>query len=271
MKDIPTHVLKPKDAKEDSQCPYDLHTEEANAWLEVFYRTHGSGAPDDLCNLCGLQPLEGMDDACVSCQLEIEETEEKKEIKQGNIDPKGAAGALKVPMQYLPLKALGPVAEVMKLGAKKYGAKNWLWHDGVGLHTYKGAILRHLALIDEGQDVDDESGQLHLAHIAASCLILIDAIDKGKMIDTRVESDPKAVSVTKEDKQPVPFNPATTIITNPRYWDCNCENYYIQEKLHTTHCTLCACDEDDCSDSRIDEVDEGSQFADLRPLTDLES
>ena len=120
-------------------------------------------------------------------------TGDVKLIDQIGDDPKGSAGQLKTPMQFIPLNALGPVSEVMKGGAEKYGQNNWLTSDGVGLLTYKGAILRHLTAIDRGEDMDPESGQPHLAHIAASCLILLDAEANGKLIDNRVLVKPQPV------------------------------------------------------------------------------
>ena len=102
-----------------------------------------------------------------------------------NTDPKAAAGDAKTPMQFIPLSSLDQVAHVMKLGSEKYGFLNWRHCDGVEFNTYKGAMLRHLAAYCDGEDIDPESGQSHIAHIAASCLILLDAEKCGKLIDNR--------------------------------------------------------------------------------------
>lgn len=111
-------------------------------------------------------------------------------------DPKGEAGKVKCPMQLLPPFALVQTAWVHGLGAEKYGAWNWR-RNQVEAMTYVGAILRHLAAWTDGQDNDPESGRSHLAHIAASCNILMDAEHVGTLIDNRPRARPKHESVSR--------------------------------------------------------------------------
>ena len=99
-------------------------------------------------------------------------------------DPKGAAGAKKVPMWLLPPYALQQTAWVHKLGASKYQPYNWR-DTGVCATTYISAIMRHLDAWRDGEDIDPESGVTHLAHISASCNILMDAHQCSKLIDDR--------------------------------------------------------------------------------------
>jgi hypothetical protein len=99
-------------------------------------------------------------------------------------DPKGAAGALKAPMWLLPASALQQTAWVHGLGASKYRAYNWR-ETGVCATTYISAIMRHLDQWRDGEDIDKESGKSHIAHIAASCNILMDAQHCGKLNDDR--------------------------------------------------------------------------------------
>ena len=99
-------------------------------------------------------------------------------------DPKGAAGAKKAPMWLLPPYALQQTAWVHKLGASKYQPYNWR-DTGVCATTYISAIMRHLDAWRDGEDIDPESGVTHLAHIAASCNILMDANKCDKLIDDR--------------------------------------------------------------------------------------
>lgn len=99
-------------------------------------------------------------------------------------DPKGAAGALKAPMWLLPASALQQTAWVHGLGAAKYRAYNWR-ETGVCASTYISAIMRHLDQWRDGEDIDKESGKSHIAHIAASCNILMDAQHCGKLVDDR--------------------------------------------------------------------------------------
>ena len=99
-------------------------------------------------------------------------------------DPKGAAGAVKVPLGLIPPHAMEQTAWVHKLGADKYGPWNWR-ETGVCASTYVNAILRHLNAWRDGEDLDPESGISHLAHVACSANILMDAEYCGKLQDDR--------------------------------------------------------------------------------------
>ena len=100
------------------------------------------------------------------------------------LDPKGVAGATKCPMHLLPPFALREAAWAHKCGAEKYGPYNWR-RTKVCASTYIGAILRHLTEWQMGADSDPESGRSHLAHIVASCNILMDAAEHGTLVDDR--------------------------------------------------------------------------------------
>ena len=89
-------------------------------------------------------------------------------------DPKGAAGALKTPLGFIPPYAMDQTAWAHKLGAEKYGPFNWR-DTGVCASTYINAMMRHLNAWRDGENLDPESGISHLAHIACSCNILMDA------------------------------------------------------------------------------------------------
>lgn len=75
-------------------------------------------------------------------------------------------------------------AWVHLLGADKYEPYNWRVNN-VSANTYIGAIFRHLNKWRDGEDIDAESGQPHLAHIAANCNILMDAQTSGTLDDDR--------------------------------------------------------------------------------------
>jgi hypothetical protein len=89
-------------------------------------------------------------------------------------DPKGAAGALKAPLGLIPPYAMEQTALVHKHGAEKYGPFNWR-DTGVCASTYINAMMRHINAFRDGENLDPESGISHLAHIACSCNILMDA------------------------------------------------------------------------------------------------
>lgn len=99
-------------------------------------------------------------------------------------DPKGAAGALKTPLGLIPPYAMEQTAWVHKFGASKYGPFNWR-DTGVCASTYINAIMRHLNAWRDGEDLDPESGISHLAHIACSCNIMMDANYCEKLQDDR--------------------------------------------------------------------------------------
>jgi hypothetical protein len=89
-------------------------------------------------------------------------------------DPKGAAGALKTPLGLIPPFAMEQTALAHKHGAEKYGPFNWR-DTGVCASTYINAMMRHINAFRDGENLDPESGISHLAHIACSCNILLDA------------------------------------------------------------------------------------------------
>lgn len=99
-------------------------------------------------------------------------------------DPKGQIGATKAPLGLVPPHAMEQTAWVHKLGADKYGPWNWR-KTGVCASTYVNAILRHLNAWRDGEDLDPESGISHLAHVACSANILMDAGYCGKLQDDR--------------------------------------------------------------------------------------
>ena len=76
----------------------------------------------------------------------------------------------KVPLHLLPAESLVEIAKVLDFGAKKYAAHGW--RHGMDWSRLNAALLRHLYAWQMGEDVDPESGQLHLAH-AGCCLLFL--------------------------------------------------------------------------------------------------
>ena len=100
------------------------------------------------------------------------------------VDPKAAEGKKKTPLELLPPEFNKQVAQALAVGADKYGPWNWR-KNGVSVSTYIGAMRRHLDSWMDGNDLDKESKVSHLAHIAATCAVLIDAAQAGKLKDDR--------------------------------------------------------------------------------------
>ena len=99
-------------------------------------------------------------------------------------NPKSAFGIQKPPMHLVPGPALVQTAMVFGLGAKKYGPYNWRDHS-VAASVYVAAAQRHLSSWFDGEAIDPESGQPHLAHAVACCMILLDAMANGMLVDDR--------------------------------------------------------------------------------------
>ncbi len=56
---------------------------------------------------------------------------------------------------------------------------------------------------------------------------------------------------------------ATDTTTDPRFWDCNCDEVYIHSKSIDTHCPLCKADAmlNGSPDARVLEIAQGGKFA----------
>lgn len=106
-------------------------------------------------------------------------------------NPKTGEGLKKPPMHLIPSTALVHMAQVMALGAKKYGAYNWRERT-VSVSIYVAAAERHLRSFFDGESVDPESGASHLAHVMACCAIVLDAQAIEKLNDDRPKPAPTA-------------------------------------------------------------------------------
>jgi hypothetical protein len=111
-------------------------------------------------------------------------------------NPKDRLGMAKPPISLIPPSALIHIALAMKNGADKYGAYNWRANN-VQAMIYVDAAMRHLIQWIDGEEDADDSGVHHLAHAAACCAILLDAIEGGNLIDNRPIDGP-AAQVIKE-------------------------------------------------------------------------
>ena len=110
-------------------------------------------------------------------------------------NPKNAYGAAKPCIQFIPMNVMLSVAQVMKLGADKYGQKNWrIQH--IRASTYYNAMFRHMVAWFEGnEDLDPESGEPHLAHAICCALIILDGLERGELIDDRAYAEVKTEGV----------------------------------------------------------------------------
>jgi hypothetical protein len=69
----------------------------------------------------------------------------------------------------LPIKALEDTVKVLGFGAVKYGRGNW---QTVERRRYIAAAFRHLMEIAKDNELDEESGETHAAHLTCCALFL---------------------------------------------------------------------------------------------------
>ena len=99
----------------------------------------------------------------------------------------------KVRMELLDPSFTEGVAAVLTFGAQKYAAENW--RKGLPFNKIIGAIHRHLAAIQKGEDVDPESGLLHIYHVGCNVQFL------GWMIQNRPDLDDRWVTKEANEDQ----------------------------------------------------------------------
>lgn len=104
-------------------------------------------------------------------------------------NPKDKLGLKKVPLRFVSPISIVQQSVAMNLGGmvKGYGPYNWR-ETAVNYSVYLEAALRHLLLLMDGEDNDDESKGPHESSIAACMSILMDAKATGKLIDDRYKS-----------------------------------------------------------------------------------
>ncbi len=72
-------------------------------------------------------------------------------------------------------RQLGPVlmteaAKVFESGARKYSP--WNWMKGMSWSVVTGCALRHAKAVFEGEEIDKDSGLLHVGHFACNIIML---------------------------------------------------------------------------------------------------
>ncbi|MGE8128496.1 dATP/dGTP diphosphohydrolase domain-containing protein [Methylobacterium sp. NPDC080182] len=103
-------------------------------------------------------------------------------------NPKTGAGRLKPEPHLVSPIAMLWITAALENGAIKYGPYNWR-DTPIPTNTYVSAMKRHLDEYATGVDRASDSRVPHLAHIAAGCIILMDAEAKGTLIDDRFRID----------------------------------------------------------------------------------
>lgn len=114
-------------------------------------------------------------------------------------NPKTVYGEAKPSLSLIPGPALIEVAMAMREGRTKYGSMNWR-DDPVSSTTYADAALRHLFQWLDGEDRCPKSGALHLAHLAANAMILIDASLQSTLIDDRPPAGTTSAAIDRNTR-----------------------------------------------------------------------
>ncbi|WP_375462964.1 dATP/dGTP diphosphohydrolase domain-containing protein [uncultured Methylobacterium sp.] len=99
-------------------------------------------------------------------------------------NPKTGMGRLKPEPHLVSPVALLWINAALENGAIKYGPYNWR-DAAIPVNTYVSAMKRHLDEFATGVDRASDSQVPHLAHVAAGCIILLDAFHAGTVIDDR--------------------------------------------------------------------------------------
>ena len=79
----------------------------------------------------------------------------------------------KLPLQDVDPVAIKTLGEVLAYGIKKYGEENKTSYKHGIMETYIGALLRHLVAVQEGENIDPESGLSHLKHLFFNAYVLV--------------------------------------------------------------------------------------------------
>lgn len=73
-------------------------------------------------------------------------------------------------LSMIDLSCMTACAEVLEFGAKKYARDNW--KKGMPLTELLDSLLRHIAKLQSGEWVDEESGIAHIGHIQCNAMFL---------------------------------------------------------------------------------------------------
>ena len=80
-------------------------------------------------------------------------------------------------------KAMQGLAEVLTFGANKYAANNW--RNGIEYSRLIAALMRHLNAIQDGEDIDPESGLPHIDHLGCCWMFISNMMKTRKDLDDR--------------------------------------------------------------------------------------
>ncbi len=86
-------------------------------------------------------------------------------------------------LSLLPARAIMELGKVLSYGEEKYGAHNW--RKGIKFSRNIAAALRHIFKHLSGEDIDPESGCLHLAHCCVDLMFILEYLGIRSDLDDR--------------------------------------------------------------------------------------
>lgn len=89
----------------------------------------------------------------------------------------------KLKYNLIPTYGLKQVARVLTMGAEKYGERNW--EKGIKWSELMSAHERHYQAYKACEDIDEESGLFHLAHVVCNGLMLLENYRLHPELDDR--------------------------------------------------------------------------------------
>lgn len=100
-----------------------------------------------------------------------------------------------------PPTAIMAAARVFEFGARKYSANNW--RQGIKFSRLYGALQRHLNAWWDGQNIDQESGDHHLAHAMCCLMMLVEHFENAEYehLDDRAKGIQKEPTEIDDDSQ----------------------------------------------------------------------
>ena len=89
----------------------------------------------------------------------------------------------KLRMDLVSAIAIEELAKVYSYGARKYEDHNW--RKGIKWSRVLAALKRHILAFEKGEDIDQESNLLHLAHAMWGCASLLEYYQTHRELDDR--------------------------------------------------------------------------------------
>lgn len=152
-----------------------LVTCEAIAMLPGWEKSIGANHELSVAKMCGLEKYRVDLDVLgyPSCLVPLTEQKGKEDF-DGNISGDGYKRSMddpaKSPLTLVPPLFIRGIADVLKFGARKYARGQWM--RGMSYSEVIDALKRHTEAIENGQDIDPDSGLPHEYHIGCCAAFL---------------------------------------------------------------------------------------------------